>query len=150
MLAAHDDGAEPDQLALLLMAHFGVDDVVALSYAFTTRPQLTVWGALAPLVFAAADAGSALAASVVDDAAKELAAGVGLVHARGAAGTDVVCAGGVVTNQPRLYRALTRHIDDLGLGLAVHLLHVPPVIGAVALARKLPTHAPTTESWRNS
>ncbi len=150
VLAAHDDGAEPDQLALLLMAHFGVDDVVALSYAFTTRPQLTVWGELAPLVFAAADAGSALAASVVDDAAKELAAGVGLVHARGAVGTDVVCAGGVVTNQPRLYRALTRHIDDLGLGLAVHLLHVPPVIGAVALARKLPTHAPTTESWRNS
>ncbi|HEY2556012.1 MAG TPA: BadF/BadG/BcrA/BcrD ATPase family protein, partial [Diaminobutyricibacter sp.] len=77
VLAAHDDGAEPDPLALLLMRHFGVDDVVALSYAFTTRPQLTVWGELAPLVFAAADAGSALAASVVDDAAKELAAGVG-------------------------------------------------------------------------
>jgi hypothetical protein len=49
----------------------------------------------------------------------------------------VICAGGVVTNQPRLYRALTRHIDGLGLGLTVQLLTVAPVVGAVALARKL-------------
>ncbi len=150
ILDAHDEGDEVDALGRALMDHFAVDDVIALSYAFTNHPKLTVWGALAPLVFAAADAGSALAASVIDDAAKELADGVGLVHARGAVGTDVVCAGGVITNQPRLYRALTRHIDDLGLGLTVHLLQVAPVVGAVALASKLHTHAPSTESWRNS
>jgi N-acetylglucosamine kinase-like BadF-type ATPase len=150
ILDAHDDGDDPDALGLALMAHFGVDDVVALSYAFTADVRLTVWAALAPLIFEAADAGSRLATSVIDDAAKALAAGVGLVHARGAVGTDVVCAGGVITNQPRLYRALTRHIDDLGLGLTVHLLQVPPVHGAVALARKLHNTAMPTESWRNS
>jgi len=141
VLAARDEGHEPDALGRELMNHFDVDDEIALSYAFTANARLTTWGALAPLVFAAADAGSALAARVIDDAATQLALDVGVVHARGALGSDVVCAGGVISNQPRLYRALTRHIDDLGLGLRVHLLSVAPVVGAIELAKKLHTHA---------
>lgn len=150
VLGARDAGREPDVLSRELMNHFGVHDEIALSYAFTANARLTVWGALAPLVFACADAGSELAASVIDDAAKELARDVGLVHARGALGSDIVCAGGVITNQPRLYRALTRHIDDLELGLTVHLLTVAPVAGAVELARRLQTHARSNDSRRNS
>lgn len=150
VLNARDAGLQPDALAHGLMNHFGVDDEIALSYAFTANARLTSWGALAPIVFAAADDGSTLAAKVVDDAAKELAFGVGQVCERGAVGADVVCAGGVISNQPRFYRALARQIDDLGLGLTAHLLTVAPVTGALALARRMRTPAPSNESRRNS
>lgn len=143
VIGACDEGHAPDGLGHLLMTHFGVQDEVALCYAFTADATLTAWAALAPLVFTAADGGSELAIGVVDAAATELAKGVGQVHARGAVGTDVVCAGGVVVNQPRLFRALVRDIDALGLGLSVHLIDVPPVLGAVALAQCLPAHVST-------
>jgi glucosamine kinase len=137
VLDAHDDGDDPDVLGRDLMNHFGVADVVDLSYAFSTDPRLSAWAALGPQVFASADAGSLIAASVIDESARLLARDVGRVHARGALGDTVICAGGVITNQPRLYRALTRHIDNLDLGLDVKLLTVAPVLGAVALARNL-------------
>ena len=137
ILDAYDLGQEPDELAREFMEHFDVGDVIELSYVFTADARLATWGPLAPRVFTAADNGSLLADTVIDEAAALLARDVGRVHARGALGHTVICAGGVVTNQPRLYRALTRHIDDLGLGLTVQLLTVAPVVGAVALARKL-------------
>ena len=137
LLDAYDLGEEPDPLARQFMNYFEVADIVQLSYAFTADARLATWSPLAPLVFASADAGSTIAATVIDDSARQLARDVRRVHTRGAVGTDVICAGGVITNQPRLYRALTRHIDDLQLGLTVGLLTVAPVVGAVALARKL-------------
>lgn len=143
VIEARDAGAAPDNLGRALMARFGVTDEVALCYAFTADATLTAWASIAPLVFTAADNGSELAAAVVDAAAKELATGVGQVHARGAVGADVVCAGGVIVNQPRLYQAFVRHVDDLGLGLSVHLIDVAPVIGAVALAQHLLINAST-------
>lgn len=144
IVEARDAGDPPDELGRLLMAHFGVTDEVALCYAFTADATLTAWAVIAPLVFTAADRGSALAVGVVDSAAKELAKGVGQVHARGAVGTDVVCAGGVIVNQPRLFEALVRDIGDLGLGLSVHLIDVAPVLGAVALAQHLAAPRPAT------
>jgi glucosamine kinase len=137
VLDAYDDGSAPDPLARALMGYFEVSDVVELSYAFAADVRLAAWAAVGPLVFAAAESGSALADAVIDESARLLARDVGRVHARGALGTAVICAGGVVSHQPSLYRALTRHIDDLDLGLSVHMLTVAPVVGAVALARKL-------------
>ena len=137
VLDAYDDGQAPDALGRNLMNYFGVGDIVALSYAFNGDPRLTSWAALGPLVFTSADEGSAIAARVVDRAACQLARDVGRVRARGAAGAHVICAGGVITNQPRIYQALTRHVDALNLGLTVSLLTVAPVVGAVALAKKL-------------
>lgn len=148
VLDAHDQGRDPDALALSFMDHFGVDDVVDASYAFATTVGLNSWARLCPLVFEAADAGSELAVTVITDAAHYLADDVALVHRRGALGTDVLCAGGVVTNQPRLFQALVRDIDDLALGLAVHLLTVPPVMGALALARKLGQQNHHSDQWR--
>jgi glucosamine kinase len=150
VLDARDAGLQPDLLAHALMNHFGVDDEVELSYAFTADARLTSWGALAPTVFSAADDGSTLAAKVIDDAARELAFGVGQVCERGAVGADVICAGGVISNQPRLYSAFTRYVGDLDRGLKVHLLAVAPVVGALALARRMPTPALSDESLRNS
>jgi N-acetylglucosamine kinase-like BadF-type ATPase len=137
ILDAYDQGQQPDALAREFMDYFEVADIIQLSYAFAADARLATWAPLAPLVFSSADAGSTIAASVIDDSARALARDVQRVFVRGAVGTDVICAGGVITNQPRLYRALTRHIDDLQLGLTVDLLTVAPVVGAVALARKL-------------
>lgn len=136
VLDAHDDGDEPDVLGRNLMNHFGVTDIVGLSFAFSGDPRLSTWAALGPLIFTSADEGSVIAESVIDRAARQLARDVSRVQARGAVG-NVICAGGVITNQPRLYQALTRHINNLNLGLSVNLLTVAPVVGAIALARKL-------------
>lgn len=153
VLDAFDDGDAPDSLGRNLMNHFGVSDIVALSCAFNGDPRLSTWAALGPLVFTSADEGSVIAETVIESAARELARDVGRVRARGAVGANVICAGGVITNQPRLYRALTRHIDNLDLGLTVSLLTAPPVVGAVALARKLHTKHQTPNTmlqWRTA
>jgi N-acetylglucosamine kinase-like BadF-type ATPase len=148
ILDAYDLGQEPDELAREFMEHFVVSDVIELSYVFASDVRLATWGPLAPRVFTAADNGSVIADTVIDQSAALLARDVGRVHARGALGDTVICAGGVVTNQPRLYRALSRHIDELGLGLTVQLLTVAPVVGAVALARKL--HEQSTAPTSNA
>jgi glucosamine kinase len=150
ILDGYDLGQQPDELAREFMEHFDVTDVIELSYIFTSDARLATWGPLAPYVFTAADHGSELAARVIDESAALLARDVGRVHARGAQGSTVICAGGVVTNQPRLYRALSRHIDELGLGLTVQLLTVAPVVGAVALARKLHEQSTTKSAPVNS
>ena len=151
---AVDERETLDQLAHALFAHFDVDDIVGLSNALTVHPRITRWGAAAPLVFAAADAGSPRAAQVIDQAADELARSVQLVHRHGAVGDHVVCAGGVITHQPRLLRAFRERLRARGLEHAVHLLAAPPVEGALAMARRLTEaadavpFAPTTPSRR--
>jgi len=136
LLDAWDAGSRGDQLSDALMDWYGVGDVVALSYALSGNTSLSYWSEAAPLVFAAADSGSAIALGVIDAAAAVLASDIALVVQRGAIGTDVVCAGGVVTNQPLMFDALVRHITALGRGLAVHLLPTAPVHGALALGRR--------------
>lgn len=153
---AVDERERLDQLADALFAHFDVDDIVGLSNALTVHPRITRWGAAAPLVFEAADAGSPRAARVIDQAADELAKSVQIVHRHGAVGEHVVCAGGVITHQPRLLRAFRERLSARGLGHAVHLLAAPPVEGALAMARQLTEaadavpFAPTTPSRRKS
>jgi N-acetylglucosamine kinase-like BadF-type ATPase len=139
---AVDEDEPQDALADALFAHFGVDEIVGLSNALTINPRVTTWGAAAPLVFAAADAGSVRAVGVIEHAASELARSVELVHRRGGVGEDVVCAGGVVSHQPRLFQALGEHMQARGLPHSLHLLDVPPVRGALALARRLTEAAP--------
>jgi N-acetylglucosamine kinase-like BadF-type ATPase len=85
-------------------------------------------------VFRAADDGSPLAVHVVDDAARHLAVLVGRLVARGAVGDTVVAAGSVIVHQPRLARRLRARLADTHPELALRLLDVPPVAGAVALA----------------
>ena len=121
VLKARDEGAPFDRLGTALLEHYGVNDDLDLSYAFMRELNIAAWASLAPLVFSAADAGSALAEHVIDEAAAELADGVHSLRLRGAVGDDVVVAGGVVTHQPRLSAALRHHIGLREPGLAVHL-----------------------------
>lgn len=140
-LRAHDDGhgdpTEGDGLLGALLRAFDVDSAERLARAVNDVPTMDNWGPAAPAVFAAADAGSALASTVVENAARHLARLVDQLVRRGAVGSDVVAAGSVIVGQPRLYNALTRLVGERHPEFSVHLLTDPPVVGAVALAREL-------------
>ena len=135
--SAGSDEHEPDGLLPALLDAFGVEDAERLARAVNDEPTMDNWGPRAPAVFAAADAGSALAAAVIDGAAQSLARLVDQLLARGAVGSDVVAAGSVVVGQPRLYDAFVEAVALRHPSLDVHLLTAPPVEGAVALARRM-------------
>ncbi|AXG79956.1 N-acetylglucosamine kinase [Streptomyces paludis] len=136
--AAHDRAEPPDELARLLTASLHVPEVPALGAALEAAASFSAeWGRHAPSVFEAAAAGSSLARTVIADGGRALAELVVRLAARGASVADVVVAGGTVLAQPALYTAFT---EALALALPdtrTHPLRVPPVEGAVALARPL-------------
>jgi glucosamine kinase len=137
VLAAVDAASPRDGLAEALLQHFGVGSEVELSLFLTAHADIATWAAPAPLVFACADAGSTTALRVVDEAAARLARDLARARARGAVGTTAVTAGGVVTNQPRLFEAIARHLAVHDRDLTLELLTVAPVVGALALAHHL-------------
>ena len=136
-LWAHDSQLPDDGLLAALCEAFGVADAERLARAVNDEPTMDNWGPRAPAVFAAADAGSALAASVIDAAARNLVALVGQLVARGAVGSTVVAAGSVIVGQPRLFDGLVLGLATAQPQLDVVLLIDPPVVGALALARRL-------------
>ncbi|MGR3867071.1 N-acetylglucosamine kinase [Streptomyces graminifolii] len=134
-LSAHDMGSPDDGLLSELLAHYGAVDAPALARAVNDSPTPGTWGPAAPAVFRAAAAGSASALAVVDDAATHLTALVSRLRARGAVGETVVAAGSVVLGQPLLADRLRDRLGAVHPDLTLRLLDVPPVAGAVALAR---------------
>ncbi|MFF6880695.1 N-acetylglucosamine kinase [Streptomyces sp. NPDC012474] len=136
--AAHDRGEQPDALALGLIAAFDVPEVPALGAALERATDVSAeWGRHAPVVFAASADGSALARTVIDEAGWALAALVTGLAARGVAVDDVVVAGGTVLSQPELFDALSLALAETLPTARARPLRVPPVEGAVALARSL-------------
>ncbi|GHJ40974.1 BadF/BadG/BcrA/BcrD ATPase family protein [Streptomyces sp. TS71-3] len=135
-LSAHDAGLGDDGLLSALLAHFGAADPPALARCVNDRPEPGAWGPGAPAVFHAADAGSALAARVVDEAAGGLQTLVAQLTARGAVGDTVVAAGSVVVHQPRLADGLRTRLAASHPSLTLRLLDVQPVAGGVVLARR--------------
>ncbi|WP_025158134.1 BadF/BadG/BcrA/BcrD ATPase family protein [Leifsonia aquatica] len=136
-LRAEDEGAGDDGLLSALLEAFAVSSAPALARAVNDEPTPENWGPRAVAVFAAADAGSALATGVVERAAGSLAELVGRLLARGATGRDVVVAGSVFAHQPRLLAAFRDALEGAHPGLSVVPLRDAPVAGAVALARRL-------------
>jgi N-acetylglucosamine kinase-like BadF-type ATPase len=136
-LLAHDSGMPDDGLLAALQSSYGVTTAEALARAVNDEPTVANWAPHAPVVFAAADEGSARATAVITSAAQALTALVGHLIDRGAVGTAVVAAGSVITRQPRLAQAFA---EALGRGhpqLKFCLLAKPPVTGAVVLARRM-------------
>jgi N-acetylglucosamine kinase-like BadF-type ATPase len=134
VLAAHDEGRPDDGLLSALLDHYRVADATALARAVNDSPTTAIWGPAAPAVFRAAAAGSATALAVLDDAAAHLAAAVAVLRARGAVGSTVVAAGGVVVGQPLLADRLRAALAAVRPAVDLRVLEVPPVAGAVALA----------------
>ncbi|MFK0150846.1 N-acetylglucosamine kinase [Streptomyces sp. NPDC090493] len=136
--AAHDRGEAPDALAAGLVAAFEVAEVPALGAALESASDVSAeWGRHAPVLFAAADAGSRLAADVIADGGRALAGLVARLAARGLAVDDVVVAGGTILSQPRLYDAFADALAEAVPGARPQPLRLPPVEGAVALARSV-------------
>ncbi|MFM9627145.1 BadF/BadG/BcrA/BcrD ATPase family protein [Streptomyces galilaeus] len=136
--AAHDRGERPDRLALGLLDSLGVPEVPALGAALEGAGDLSAeWGRHAPAVFAAADDGSPLARTVIAEAGEALAALVTRLAARRVLVDDVVVAGGTVLAQPTLYEAFTTALARTLPGARARALRVPPVQGAISLARGL-------------
>jgi N-acetylglucosamine kinase-like BadF-type ATPase len=140
-LAARDAGRADDGLLTALQRAFAVPDAERLARAVNDDPTADNWAPRAPAVFAAADQGSALADAVITAAAGQLTTLVGTLIARGAVGCDVVAAGGVIVNQPRLARAFRDHLARRHPSLRLRILADAPVAGAVTLARRLLTAA---------
>jgi N-acetylglucosamine kinase-like BadF-type ATPase len=135
-LAAHDAGSPDDGLLTALLAHYRVADPPALARAVNDEPTPENWGPAAPAVFRAADAGSPLATDIVDAAARALTLLVTRLRARGAVGDTVVAAGSVILRQPLLATGFRTLLADAHPDLKLRLLEVPPVAGAIALARE--------------
>ncbi|MGW3313454.1 N-acetylglucosamine kinase [Streptomyces sp. NPDC001073] len=136
--AAHDRGEAPDQLAQGLVEAFAVAEVPALGAALESASDVSAdWGRHARVVFTAADAGSLLAREVIAEAGQALAALVVRLAERGVPVDDVVVSGGTVLAQPRLYDALTAALAERLPGARPQPIQVPPVEGAVALARSI-------------
>jgi N-acetylglucosamine kinase-like BadF-type ATPase len=88
-------------------------------------------------VFAAAEAGSPLARTVIAEAGRALAGLVERLAARGVMVDDVVVAGSTVLAQPSLYDAFASALADGVPTARPRPLRAPPVDGAVAMARSL-------------
>ncbi|QDZ16222.1 N-acetylglucosamine kinase [Humibacter ginsenosidimutans] len=136
-LTASDSGLDDDGLLAALLTAFEVPNAERLARAVNDDPSISNWAPRAPVVFAAAEAGSARAAAVVDGAAARLAGLVDQVGKRGAIGRSVVAAGSVIVNQPRMFDAFRAAVAHRHPELEVVLLQDDPVAGGVVLARRL-------------
>lgn len=148
-LLAHDDGEPDDGLLAALLSDFDVDDAERLARAVNDEPTMANWAPHAPAVFRAADAGSALAAQIIADGAAHLVRLVDQLRRRGAAGTAVVAAGGVITAQPRLADGVRALLAERHPDLRFVLLREQPVAGAWFLADRLDSEAPVSASDPN-
>ena len=140
--AALDQGAsaEPpaaDPLIAALLQAIGTDDPTKLGRLLNATRSAAAWGTYANAVFAAADAGSVLGRRVIDEAGVSLAGLVETVVRRGASAARVVAAGGVIVTQPLLLEAFRVALRRALPATDTILLREPPVVGALALARRL-------------
>lgn len=135
-LAAHDRGEADDGLLAVLLRAYGVPTAERLARVVNDSPTVANWAPHAPVVFTAADSGSALAARVIATAASVLTSLVGTLIARGAVGPAVVAAGSVITRQPLLAAEFEAELKRRHPGLDFRLLTDSPVAGAVVLARR--------------
>ena len=132
-----DSGEPLEPLGRSLLQALGIDNPVELGRALGDQGSAARIGSFVPLVFAAADAGSALALDVIAQGGKALAALVSRLIDRGAPGNDIVTGGGVITRQPRLFEAFQSALATVAPDWRLTLLREPPVFGAMALARQL-------------
>lgn len=131
------DRGETDPFVDDFLAWFSLDSPHGLEYHFSsTEPRS--WAKAAPLIFTAAEQGSRLAQNIIDDHALALAQKIALLKSRGGDVNTIVCAGGVMINQPLLFDAFTREVRQLVADdIHTSLLYEAPVVGALNHARQL-------------
>lgn len=127
-----DDG---DTLSGKLLGYLDLAHAHELpNYLANVEPR--VWAAAAHVIFEAHEAGSMRARKVIACHAGDLARKVETLNRRGCDVSTVVCAGGVIVNQPALLAALSDAVrETVTTACDVTLLTEPPVSGAINLAR---------------
>lgn len=130
-----DEQCDPDLLEQKLLEVSGAADLKDLNTMMMQGggSAFTTW---APVLFDAADEGSAIAVAVIESGAKELHRLVELLIAKGIRAKAVVAAGSVIVNQRRLAESLRTSLAQ-SAGLELVVLHTPPVHGAIRLAGAL-------------
>ncbi|GGB18675.1 ATPase [Flexivirga endophytica] len=137
LVRATDRGLERDGLAERFFTEFDVSNETDLVGEFTAQASIRRWAQAGPLVFEAADAGSQRAKDVIARAGAQLAWQIELARTRGAVGDVVIFAGGVLVNRKGLVAVIERELHQAGLHIDSHILRVPPVTGALELARRI-------------
>jgi glucosamine kinase len=135
VLLRRDLGKPDDPLARRMFAAFHADSAPELAMALSKDSSAHRWGAQAPEVFAAADEGSAAAATVIDQAGRGLAELLDRLLVRGLDTREVVVGGSVIVAQSRLQRAFLDAVRVAHPDARVTVLTRAPVYGALALAR---------------
>ncbi len=141
VMQAFDGRGAPTLLTELILARRGVESPPGLvpSIYGVESPRTEIAG-LAELVEQAAARGDALALSILNEAAFELAESVRAVYrSLGSVPVPLILSGGVILHGKGLAEALRRACETLGL-VFTEMIEVPePVAGAVMLARELVT-----------
>jgi glucosamine kinase len=134
---ALDSGETADPLIRQMQRTLGTDDPIQFGRKLLQAGAADAIGAHVSAVFAAVEAGSRLALTVVRDGGRALAKLVGQLVGRGAVGGHVVAGGGVITRQNALMSSFRESVAEFLPDWHVTLLTNPPVHGAVALARQI-------------
>jgi len=135
--ASIDNGDAPDQLVDALLGALGGSDPTQLGGLLQRAGSAAAVGRHAHAVFAAAQAGSHLAAYVIETAGRSLADLVRQLVRRGAPAERVVAGGGVISSQSLLMTSFTDAMRNVLPDTQVILLRSPPVAGALVLAERL-------------
>jgi glucosamine kinase len=136
VLTELDRGHTTDPLVARLLGAFD-------ALAATLSASAESWGTHAPVVFAAADEGSPLAETVIREAGEVLASLIGALRSRGVRSNTAVAGGSVIEQQPRLQHAVTEALARDLPGMTLQILDRPPLVGALALARRIAIDATT-------
>ena len=132
-----NSGNTEDVLIPQIKRALGTDDPIQFGRALLLIGDAARIGAHVETIFAAIEAGSALAESVVREGGRALAGLVRQLAGRGAAGLHVVAGGGVITSQALLAGSFREAVGNALPDWDVTILPVAPVQGALALARQI-------------
>jgi N-acetylglucosamine kinase-like BadF-type ATPase len=144
--AAADGRGPRTSLERILADRLGVDDPRDLRERMYPAPAVTEIASLAEAVLGAAD-GDAVAAAIVDGAARDLATLVDACAARlfdrpNAGSVPVVLAGGLLASGSALHWRLVRRLDESRLRYQPITPTREPAAGGLALARAGPREPP--------
>ncbi len=143
-------GAGPEtMLSEQLVEHYGAPSVIAMLESFVRDRVPRPGAALAPLVFAAADAGDAAAAEIIRHVGHEQGLNAAAIIRRlgmEALTFPVVLAGGVFRSRSaELVAAIMEPVRAIAPHAHPRLLHAPPVAGGVLLAMEAAGVTPSAD-----
>ncbi|OLP61591.1 hypothetical protein BJF93_08210 [Xaviernesmea oryzae] len=129
-------GALDEPLVKALFTALDIDNPARIGSQIASAGGAAALGAHAPIIFAAASAGSTIAQTVIAEGAGALVDLVARLKQLGAEATAVVAGGGVIVAQPALAQAFVEAMNARFNGaLSVAIYPGPPVEGACNIAK---------------